>query len=89
MWILAHDYFALKPINMKIALQLILLTLLSTASLGQSNITLQINHLLDGVQFENEVNSTNDLGNDFMINRLQYYLSGFSITHDGGCGHRH
>ena len=54
------------------------------ASTAQSTVNIQINHLLDGEEFENEVNSTNNLGNDFMIDRLQYYLSGFSITHDGG-----
>lgn len=69
---------------MKTTLQILFAILLSTSTYGQSTVRIQINHLLDGVQFENEVNSTNDLGNDFMIDRLQYYLSGFSITHDGG-----
>lgn len=69
---------------MKTTLQFIILLLCSFASTAQSTVNLQINHLLDDVAYENEVNSTNDLGNDFMIDRLQYYLSGFSITHDGG-----
>lgn len=58
--------------------------LCATFSNAQSSVKIQINHLLGGVQFENEVNSSNDLGNDFMIDRLQYYLSGFSLIHDGG-----
>ena len=58
--------------------------LISIISDAQSTINIQINHLLNGEQFENEVNTTNDLGNDFMIDRLQYYLSGFSVVHDGG-----
>ncbi|MGK0317703.1 MAG: hypothetical protein ACI86M_003948 [Saprospiraceae bacterium] len=69
---------------MRITLQFIFLMLFTFASTAQSSVNIQINHLLDGEQFENEVNSKNDLGNDFMIDRLQYYLSGFSIKHDGG-----
>jgi len=69
---------------MKTTLQFLFAILISFSSYAQSAINIQINHLLDGVQFENEINTTNDLGNDFMIDRLQYYLSGFSIVHDGG-----
>ena len=69
---------------MKTTLQILFAILFSTSTYGQSTVNIQINHLLDGVQFENEVNSTNDLGNDFMIDRLQYYLSGFSLVHNGG-----
>ena len=69
---------------MKTTLQILFAILFSTSTYGQSTVNIQINHLLDGVQFENEVNSTNDLGNDFMIDRLQYYLSGFTLVHDGG-----
>jgi len=69
---------------MKKALHILTFLCFANLSNAQSNVNIQINHFLDGVQFENEVNSTNDLGNDFMIDRLQYYLSGFSIVHDGG-----
>lgn len=69
---------------MKTALPIIALLFCALVTNAQRSINIQINHLLNGVQFENEVNVTNDLGNDFMIDRLQYYLSGFSITHDGG-----
>ena len=69
---------------MKTTLQFIFLILCTLATTAQSTVNIQINHLLDGEAYENEVNSKNDLGNDFMIDRLQYYLSGFSITHDGG-----
>lgn len=51
---------------------------------AQKAISLEINHLLDGAPFANEVQVQNDLGNDYMINRLQYYLSSFSLVHDGG-----
>ena len=69
---------------MKTTLHIFLFMLISIISDAQSTINIQINHLLNGEQFENEVNTTNDLGNDFMIDRLQYYLSGFSVVHDGG-----
>ena len=66
-------------------IQLFIILLLSSISLlAQSNVSIQINHLLDSEQFENNVISSNDLGNDFKIDRLQYYLSGFEIVHDGG-----
>ena len=69
---------------MKTILQFSLLFFCVISMTAQSSVTIKINHLLSGAQFENEVNTTNDLGNDFMIDRLQYYLSGFSIIHDGG-----
>lgn len=69
---------------MKKALHIFALLTIALLTNAQSTINIQINHLLDGEQFENEVSTTNDLGNEFMIDRLQYYLSGFSIVHDGG-----
>jgi len=69
---------------MKTALQTMILLLLTFSVIAQSNITLQINHLLEGEPFELEMDSKNDLENDFMIDRLEYYLSTFSIIHDGG-----
>jgi hypothetical protein len=51
---------------------------------AQSAVNITINHLLESEQFQNEVQAVNNLDNDFMIDRLQYYLSGFSIIHDGG-----
>ena len=69
---------------MKKALQIVTILFLAIITNAQNSVNIQINHLLNGDQFENEVNTTNDLGNEFMIDRLQYYLSGFSIVHDGG-----
>ena len=69
---------------MKKTLYIFAMLTIALLSNAQSTINIQINHLLDGIQFENEVSTTNDLGNEFMIDRLQYYLSGFSIVHDGG-----
>ena len=69
---------------MKKALQIVTILFLAIITNAQNSVNIQINHLLNGEQFENEVNTTNDLGNEFMIDRLEYYLSGFSIVHDGG-----
>jgi hypothetical protein len=69
---------------MKTTLQLLLFLLITITASAQSSINLKINHLLDGEVFENEMESKNDLGNDFMLDRLEYYISTFSIIHDGG-----
>lgn len=69
---------------MKTFLQILLLFLgLSTID-AQSSIQIQINHLLDAEPFELSANSQNDLNHDFMLERLEYYLSTFIIEHDGG-----
>lgn len=63
----------------------IICCVLSFLSLSaQSKVVIQLNHLLDGEVFEMNKASVNDIGNDFMIDRCEYYLSSFSITHDGG-----
>ena len=59
---------------MNSALQCLILLFVAISLNAQSSVNIQINHLLDGVQYENEVNTVNDLGNDFMIDRLQYYI---------------
>lgn len=69
---------------MKTVLQFTFLMLCSIMLTAQSSVDIKINHMLDGLQFENGSTASNDLGNDFMIDRLQYYLSGFAIVHDGG-----
>ena len=69
---------------MKTTLQFCFLMLIALFTNAQSAVNIQINHYLNGESFENEVNTTNDLGNAFMVDRLEYYLSGFSIVHDGG-----
>ena len=56
----------------------------SLYSWSQSSVTLQINHLLDGVTYQSEVQTSNDLDQPFMMDRLEYYLSNFKIVHDGG-----
>ncbi|MBO6517207.1 MAG: T9SS type A sorting domain-containing protein [Bacteroidia bacterium] len=56
----------------------------TTAVFGQTEIKLTINHLLGDQPFAFNQKATNDQGNEFNVNRLEYYLSKISIVHDGG-----
>ena len=66
----------------------IILTIVSffTANLliAQNDVYLNIHHLLNGTEIQGSFDGTNNLGNDFSLNRMQYYLSNFKIVHDGG-----
>ena len=70
--------------HMKSVLQILFLLFISFTVFAQKNITVQINHLLNEEPFELEKDAQNNLGNKFMIDRLEYYLCSFSIVHDGG-----
>ena len=58
----------------------------STLSLkAQTPIELHITHKLGGVNpFSLNQPTKNDLGNDFKLSRVEYYISKISIKHDGG-----
>lgn len=51
---------------------------------AQTDIKLKINHLLDGNSNVFNTTSQNNLGHEFELNRVEYYLSQFTIYHDGG-----
>ncbi len=51
---------------------------------GQKNVVVKINHLQSGQSFALDQVSQNNNGYDHKFKRLQYYLSNFSIVHDGG-----
>lgn len=53
-------------------------------SFAQQNVKLNIQHKLKTQNFAFNLASTNNLTNDFNLSRLQYYMSGFAIVHDGG-----
>lgn len=57
---------------------------LSGNAIAQTPIELHITHKLAGKQFTLDTVAQNNLGNDFTITRLQYYISKISIKHDGG-----
>ena len=50
---------------------------------GQNAIKLNITHKLGNNAFAVNQAATNNLGHSFNLNRMQYYMSGFVITHDG------
>lgn len=51
---------------------------------AQTPVQLHINHQLGGGNFSFGQAAQNDLGNDFNVMRLEYYISKISIKHDGG-----
>jgi Secretion system C-terminal sorting domain len=64
---------------------LIIMVALSSSSLhSQQNVFLSINHNLIDQTFLFNQESTNNLANNFVVTRLEYYLSNIVITHDGG-----
>lgn len=63
----------------------ILVAISSTLNaVAQKNVTLTIKHKLGSNPFSFTQASQNNLLNDFKIKRVDYYMSGFTIIHDGG-----
>ncbi len=52
--------------------------------LGQTNINVNIDHLLNGNEFTFDQVGMNNEGAEFALDRLEYYISGISVSHDGG-----
>ncbi|MFT4522227.1 MAG: hypothetical protein ACI8ZN_001167 [Bacteroidia bacterium] len=69
---------------MKKIITLIFVATLAIGAMAQTPIKLKINHKLDTETFAMNKQSSNDVGDNFKVSRLQYYMSGFSIVHDGG-----
>lgn len=65
-------------------LAITLSAILSFSAVAQQDVYLHINHMLDTEQFAFNQASVNDLGHDFSIDRIDYYLSKLTIIHDGG-----
>ena len=51
---------------------------------AQINTELRIYHMLGTQAFQLSTTTQNNLGQDFQVDRLQYYVSNFSVVHDGG-----
>lgn len=58
--------------------------LLSTNVFAQNAVRLNINHELGTAPFALNTAAQNNIGHDFKLTRLEYYLSQFTIVHDGG-----
>ena len=67
----------------KIILITTVLVLALTTS-AQTDVKLTINHLLGSADFAFNSEAQNDKGDAFKLQRFEYYISGISITHDGG-----
>lgn len=51
---------------------------------AQTPVELHITHKLSGMPFSFNTATKNNLGNNFNVTRLEYYISKISIKHDGG-----
>jgi hypothetical protein len=57
---------------------------LTMAAFAQKNVILTIQHKLGDANFSYNTTNSNDVGSTFKFNRVEYYMSGFTIIHDGG-----
>lgn len=57
---------------------------LSSAARAQADVHLLINHKLGSSTYSSNTTATNNLGDQFKINRLDYYLAEITLYHDGG-----
>lgn len=51
---------------------------------AQTSVHLELKHLLGNDAFQLNQAAQNDMGNDFNVTRLEYYISEIEIIHDGG-----
>lgn len=56
----------------------------SMISFAQTNVYFKITHKLGSQPFAFNQAATNNLGNIFNVSRLEYYISGIELVHDGG-----
>lgn len=69
---------------MKTVLSILAFSILTLPSNAQVNTELRIYHMLGTQAFQMSTTTQNNLSQDFQVERLQYYVSSFSIVHDGG-----
>lgn len=67
----------------KLFLFLILIALVQLSQ-AQTEVILRFDHRLDGKAFALNQEATSPKGTKYKVTRLQFYLSGLKITHDGG-----
>ncbi|RYD99945.1 MAG: T9SS type A sorting domain-containing protein [Sphingobacteriales bacterium] len=67
--------------NITLLFTLLFVSLIVTA---QKNVTLHINHKLGASAFAFNETAQNNLSQNFKISRVDYYISGIKIIHDGG-----
>ena len=69
---------------MKKTITIAIMLLMAVNVFAQKDVQLTINHKLGTKNFAFNTESQNDLGHKFKLSRLEYYISGISIIHDGG-----
>ncbi len=69
---------------MKNLFQIILIFSISAFTHAQSELILKFDHQLAGNKFALDQETTSPKGTKYKLSRLQYYLSGFKVVHDGG-----
>ena len=69
---------------MKNITTLFLSFLIMGSAFAQINVNLKINHKLGAATFFENWPTSNNLGNGFDVNRLEYYISEILLVHDGG-----
>lgn len=69
---------------MKNKILILVAVLFSFGANAQKNVTLTIKHMLGTSPFAFNQAATNDLNNNLDVSRIDYYMSGFTIIHDGG-----
>ncbi len=69
---------------MKNILSVVFALMFSFSAFSQSDVYLKINHLLGTSPFAFNTTVSNNLFHNFDVNRMEYYISSISITHDGG-----
>lgn len=69
---------------MKTLLTITAFSLFAFASNAQINTQLRIYHRLGTQAFQMNNTAQNNLTQDFRVTRLQYYVTNFSVVHDGG-----
>jgi hypothetical protein len=58
--------------------------LCSSSLFAQKDVVLTIHHELNGQKFQSNTAAVSAMGHDFKSSRMEYYLTKFSIIHDGG-----
>jgi len=61
-----------------------LLTLIAAVGLAQTTVKLKIHHKLGNEAFALNTGAKNNLGDDFEVTRMEYYISEVSVIHDNG-----
>ncbi|WP_317899896.1 T9SS type A sorting domain-containing protein [Aurantibacillus circumpalustris] len=68
---------------MRVIYSFLLSICLGITVFAQQTVKLNINHKLNSQPFLTTLTATNNLGNTFKTNRLEYYISKITIIHDG------